>query len=385
MEEAVPTARAAAEEAVPSAAAPTGVGEKRAREAEEAAPASGLDAWAEETPASAVTTGAEGRDGGGASTSGAPAVSAPAASPGGRRKRPKRKCFRYGNYHRYYGYRVGESLEDHRIPHFRREWFEGKRCVDIGCNEGLVSLSIAVQFRPASMLGIDIDPVLVNKAQEKLERLRRSAAREAARLEAESAAEATEREDTPAAPPATTTTTAAGDDAPPPPHSHSPPENENAAANSNAPPPTAPSDPSSALADAGPALGGVSFRRANFLDERFEPGSVDAVLCLSVTKWIQLNWGDAGLRRMFEEVHRALAPGGVFIVEPQPWKSYKQAFKKQPMPEETRAHFRAIALRPTLYAEHLRRAVGFSSVSTLRDADLHTADDFDRTVLLCVK
>ena len=33
----------------------------------------------------------------------------------------------------------------------------GKRCVDIGCNEGLVSLSIAVNFRPASMLGIDID------------------------------------------------------------------------------------------------------------------------------------------------------------------------------------------------------------------------------------
>ena len=380
MEEAVPTARAAAEEAVPSAAAPTGVGEKRSREAEEPAFASGLDAWAEETPASAVTTGAEGRDGGGASTSGAPAVAPPAASPGGRRKRPTRKCFRYGNYHRYYGYRVGESLEDHRIPHFRREWFEGKRCVDIGCNEGLVSLSIAVQFRPESMLGIDIDPVLINKAQEKLERLRRSASREAARLEAEASAE-TAREDAPDAPP--TTTTADGDDAPPPPQSPSPPEN--VAPGSKAPPPTAPSDPSSALADAGPALGGVSFRRANFLDERFEPGSVDAVLCLSVTKWIQLNWGDAGLRRMFEEVHRALAPGGVFIVEPQPWKSYKQAFKKQPMPEETRAHFRAIALRPTLYAEHLRRTVGFSSVSTLRDADLHTADDFDRTVLLCVK
>ena len=98
----------------------------------------------------------------------------------------------------------------------------------------------------------------------------------------------------------------------------------------------------------------------------------------------------AQLGRRRAEAHvrggaQALAPGGVFIVEPQPWKSYKQAFKKQPMPEETRAHFRAIALRPTLYAEHLRRTVGFSSVSTLRDADLHTADDFDRTVLLCVK
>ena len=91
-----------------------------------------------------------------------------------------------------------------------------------GCNEGLVSLSIAVQFRPESMLGIDIDPVLINKAQEKLERLRRSASREAARLEAEASAE-TAREDAPDAPP--TTTTADGDDAPPPPRSPSPPEN----------------------------------------------------------------------------------------------------------------------------------------------------------------
>ena len=41
--------------------------------------------------------------------------------------RKRRKCFRYGNYHAYYGYRVGETLEDHRIAHFKAEWFAGKR------------------------------------------------------------------------------------------------------------------------------------------------------------------------------------------------------------------------------------------------------------------
>ena len=139
------------------------------------------------------------------------------------------------------------------------------------------------------------------------------------------------------------------------------------------------------MADSGPSLGGVTFRAGNFLDEVFPPGSVDAFLCLSVTKWIQLNWGDCGLKKMFRTIHDALSPGGVFIVEPQPWKSYKQAFRKQKMPEETRRHFERIALRPTLYREYLRTTVGFKSVETLRAADLHDAQDFDRTVLLCVK
>ena len=98
-------------------------------------------------------------------------------------KPPSRKnrnaCFRYGNYHRYYGYRVGETLEDHRVAHFQDEWFTGKRVVDIGCNEGLVGLSIAVRCAPASMLGLDIDNHLVKKAKDKLERLRRAAGKQA--------------------------------------------------------------------------------------------------------------------------------------------------------------------------------------------------------------
>ena len=353
---------------------------KRSRSERDAAASntpSGLDAWAEEAPdatanggAARGLTSAEGANDGG--DAGASHVKFHDTNRGAN----GRQCFRYGNYHRYYGYRVGESLEDHRIAHLEREWFHGKRCVDIGCNEGLVSLSIAVQFGSTTMLGIDIDTWLVKKAKEKLKRMRRAAAKQAARLvreEEEAAAEAAasrEKEKDAVAGgtlrshPATRVEATAGDDT-------SKEEKK--------------PDVKTQLADSGPSLGGVTFRAGNFLDEVFPPGSVDAFLCLSVTKWIQLNWGDSGLKKMFRTIHDALSPGGVFIVEPQPWKSYKQAFRKQKMPEETRAHMKGIELRPAFYAEHLRNEVGFSSVEAIRSADLHVADEFDRNLLLCIK
>lgn len=55
--------------------------------------------------------------------------------------------FIYGNYHRYYGYRIGrEFSEDPRLALFDREWFTGRRCLDVGCNEGLVTLGVAAKF-----------------------------------------------------------------------------------------------------------------------------------------------------------------------------------------------------------------------------------------------
>ncbi len=45
-----------------------------------------------------------------------------------------------------------------------RRWFHGKRCLDIGCNEGVITLAAVQRFAPLSMLGVDIDEGLIKTA-----------------------------------------------------------------------------------------------------------------------------------------------------------------------------------------------------------------------------
>ena len=76
------------------------------------------------------------------------------------------------------------------------------------------------------------------------------------------------------------------------------------------------------------ALAHVWFQHEDFVAAQHEAATMDTVLCLSVTKWVHLNGGDAALKCLFAAVQRVLTPGGHFVLEAQPWRSYKQALRK---------------------------------------------------------
>lgn len=76
----------------------------------------------------------------------------------------------------------------------------------------------------------------------------------------------------------------------------------------------------------------VSFRTFNYAvtDESQMVSDIqqyDLILCLSLTKWIHLNFGDTGLKLTFRRMFNQLRPGGKLILEAQNWASYKKRKK----------------------------------------------------------
>ncbi|GAA5860357.1 hypothetical protein JCM3774_000390 [Rhodotorula dairenensis] len=96
--------------------------------------------------------------------------------------------------------------------------------------------------------------------------------------------------------------------------------------------------------------------REGWFDVEREPrlAGIDTVTLFSITKWLHLHNGDAGMRRLFSSLHAFLPAGGVLVVEPQEWDNYRRAVKKN---RDLRETFRSLEMRPPFDAE--LRQVGF--------------------------
>ncbi|XP_011179148.1 probable RNA methyltransferase CG1239 [Zeugodacus cucurbitae] len=209
--------------------------------------------------------------------------------------------FIYGNYNKYYGYRNKESkYQDIRLEVFatQSEMFKNKQMLDIGCNSGLVTMEVAKLFAVKSIVGLDIDRSLINQANKMLLRQKKilPMENEARRL-------------------------------------HKFPYN-------------------------------VSFVHGNYVlrDDvllEIEHEQFDIILCLSITKWIHLNFGDAGLKQAFRRMYLQLRNGGKLILEAQPYDNYG---RRKKMTETINTNFKAMKFFPKDFNDYLLSAdVGFES------------------------
>lgn len=228
--------------------------------------------------------------------------------------------FIYGNYNRYYGYRNVAEAEDVRLVAFKHymEFFEEAEILDIGCNYGNVTAKIAKEFPIKHIVGIDIDKSLIALARKRVISDRKAVL------------DGTK--------------------------TNSYPFN-------------------------------VTFNQCNYVisDENLLPletEQFDTMLCLSVTKWVHLNFGDAGLKMAFKRMFRQLRPGGRLILEPQDWRSYK---KRKNLTQEIRENYRSIKLFPSQFREYLMSAeVGFEHCFEMQRQD-HEIKGFRRPIYVFQK
>ncbi|XP_077403319.1 7SK snRNA methylphosphate capping enzyme isoform X2 [Vanacampus margaritifer] len=268
------------------------------------------------------------------------------SAPEGQQHQQQKKKFQYGNYNKYYGYRNPSASEDPRIHVFRPEWFEGKRVLDLGCNSGHLTLYVAKMLRPAHILGLDIDNGLVHAARKNI----RHYLSEMQAQEARRATHTESREN------GNTLKEDAADD-----------KGSCGTEQISRGPIAAPPLTESSTTKPGEFPANVSFIKANYVLQNdnllvTQRPEYDVILCLSVTKWVHLNWGDSGLRRLFKRVYKHLHPGGIFILEPQPWQSY---IKRKKLTDNINRHFHSIRFKPDQFSSYLTNEVGFTSCEFL--------------------
>jgi len=286
-----------------------------------------------------------------------------------------------GNYTSYYSKR---RPDDNRVENFKDQWFRNLKCLDIGCNSGMVTTDVARKFNPASILGVDNDEKLILTAQKLLEG--------AAKLALQSVGVTTLLPRSMAS---------AGKS------SSNVKDNLRFPGNVSfvlrdfmslvpdgikgfrAPGHSSSSKP---LADINPATHPQAYIRAQQESQQFAAQEYDTVLCLSITKWVHLYHGDNGLVLFFSMLNNLMAgeSRGVLVLEYQPWSSY---IKNKSRTDTTKANFNNIRIKPSDFVDLLTTFCGFSVVTqyggggigSVEQGSVGEGKGFDRPVVVLRK
>ncbi|KAK2588879.1 hypothetical protein KPH14_001744 [Odynerus spinipes] len=271
--------------------------------------------------------------------------------------REKDARYQYGNYNKYYGYRNPHHVVDTRLTVFaqRKHLFFGKDILDVGCNIGHITLSVARDLGAQSVTGIDIDRTLIKIARKNVKHYVNCVQSPASN---EDNGEGQRDSDTSFFPMSM-------------PINYGPIDIPGFTKNKN---------------HRGFPYN-VTFVQGNYVLEDdallcLEQPQFDTILCLSVTKWIHLNYGDAGLKRAFKRMHAQLRPGGVLVLEPQGWGSYG---RKKNLTERIYKTYQSIEFFPNKFTQYLLSPeVGFSKCEVV-SIPPHPSKGFQRPIQLFTK
>ncbi|KAM8881944.1 7SK snRNA methylphosphate capping enzyme-like [Synchiropus picturatus] len=332
---------------------------------------------------------------------------------------------RYYGYHGSYGGgwegRVGET-EDPRLRLLQADWFRGKKVLDIGCGAGHVTLVVARRFEPTHILGVELDDKLVHAAKQnirhymshdlvEMERSRRcelssvttkaaggrennmKEVKEETKEESPPKMEVTENElylsEKSEEMNGVKTEADASEGKTSKMIKDTQQEGKDNVTKANdqlieelKETMSLLSFPLSFRVSRGPLSApavvtapstscqfpnNVTFIQGDYVSMRnMWPGQghYDVIICLSVTKWVHLQAGDSGVVRLFKRAYHSLLPGGLFILEAQPWSRYSHSKRAS---ETTYRNYRSIRLRPHQFTSYLTETVGFSSYRLIKN------------------
>ncbi|TFK49397.1 Bin3-domain-containing protein [Heliocybe sulcata] len=237
----------------------------------------------------------------------------------------------HGNYHGYYSKRPSNT--DARLALLPPSTFEGRRVLDVGCNEGWLTCEIAQRCGALQIVGVDIDEALVRlawKRRRTIWSLQAPPDESSDSRKRKRGAEEVSR--------AVNTR-----------HNYFPVSCEHMFG----PLPI----PAFQASESHKFPHNVSFRAADWVEQSIpeDAEGYDAIVAFSITKWIHLNGGDSALLKFFRRAFTSLRSGGTFVLEPQPWDTYGKAKRMHPTLKEAA---KSLQLRPDDFEVELQK-IGF--------------------------
>lgn len=304
----------------------------------------------------------------------------------------------FGNYDKYYNYRYVEKWQDPRLKMFNKDHFFNKEVLDIGCNDGSLTIMIAIKFFPKKIVGLDIDYRLINKAIQNVRYLEKQQQLSSKKPKTNEEMEKEEHQKQEkriselmtrlsslpksfminmGAPTSwangciqknvlsSTNTHKLLDQAM---------EEEKKADDNTIEQTTNKVEVLNRFPD------NVNFRIENVIKDMGTIEKYDTVTCFSTSKWIHLNWGDCGIRRLFKKVHNVLRPRGIFVFEPQDWRSYK---KRKYMSKDLKENYKKIQMKPNYFENYLVQRLGFTLIEKMAPPSSSTSKSgFKRTIFI---